>query len=78
MGLILTQGETATAPQMSPWGCLLCRLAEAEGMAPVAPVDPWTLCPRGEPWAPRLLGYTKHGRSLGHSRLAGDVWAWEE
>jgi hypothetical protein len=47
-------------------------------MAPVAPVDPWTLCPRGEPWAPRLLGYTKHGRSLGHSRLAGDVWAWEE
>ncbi len=26
----------------------------------------------------RLLGYTKHGRSLGHSRLAGDVWAWEE
>ena len=25
-----------------------------------------------------LLGYTKHGRSLGHSRLAGDVRVWEE
>ncbi len=26
----------------------------------------------------RLMGYTKHGRSLGHSRLAGDDWVWEE
>jgi ectoine hydroxylase-related dioxygenase (phytanoyl-CoA dioxygenase family) len=26
----------------------------------------------------RLLGYTKHGSSLGHSRVAGDVWVWDE
>ena len=26
----------------------------------------------------RPLGYTKHGRNLGHSRLAGDVWVWDE
>jgi ectoine hydroxylase-related dioxygenase (phytanoyl-CoA dioxygenase family) len=26
----------------------------------------------------RLLGYTKHGSSLGHSRVAGDVWVWDD
>jgi len=26
----------------------------------------------------RLLGYTKHGRSLGHCRFGGDVWVWDD
>lgn len=26
----------------------------------------------------RLLGYTRHGRYLGHCRFGGDVWVWDE
>lgn len=26
----------------------------------------------------RLLGYAKHGRSLGHCRFGGDVWVWDD